>query len=142
MNECDSDVKTRQEQSYEFGEPNRPVGFEGQLPVSMVRSVVLNFNAVRRFMSNKPLRRQQRLTGRRCTIYLLEEEDGGYSAVAADLPGVASQGETEAEALENIKSAFREVIRCYRDDGRRIPWLGTPMESEPGAITRSVVVHG
>ena len=34
------------------------------------------------------------------------EEDGGYSIWLPDVPGCISQGETVAEAMENIKDAF------------------------------------
>src|SRR5688572_15917558 len=96
-------VVTRQDKSYEFGDAHRPEGFEGITKPSPVHSATLSFDAVRPFMSNKPLRRQLRHGTRRCcTVYLLEELDGGFSVIAADLPGVASQGDTEAEALANI----------------------------------------
>ena len=79
---------------------------------------------------------------RKCLVYLIPEDEGGFSVLAADLPGVASQGETEEEALSNIREAFASAIRCYKQDGRIVPWLDTPEEPEPGSITRSVIVHG
>ena len=77
-----------------------------------------------------------------CPVFLLPEDEGGFSIIAADLPGVASQGETEAEALDNIREAFASAIRCYKEDGKSVPWLATPEEPEPGSITCSVVVLG
>lgn len=79
---------------------------------------------------------------RRCSVYLLPEEDGGFSAIATDLPGVASQGETEEEALANIQEAYESAIRIYEQDRESVPWLSTPEKPEPGSILRSVLVHG
>lgn len=41
---------------------------------------------------------------------VLEKSEEGYSASCPDLPGCWSQGETEAEALENIKDAIKEYL--------------------------------
>ncbi|HEY3789760.1 MAG TPA: type II toxin-antitoxin system HicB family antitoxin [Urbifossiella sp.] len=79
---------------------------------------------------------------RNCLVYLIPEEEGGFSVLAAELPGVASQGETEEEALSNIREAFAGAIQCYQQEGRRVPWLTTPEEPEPGSFTRSGTVHG
>ncbi len=40
----------------------------------------------------------------------LHQSDEGYSVWAPGLPGCWSQGATEAEALENIKSAIQEYL--------------------------------
>ena len=37
---------------------------------------------------------------------LVREEDGGYSASVPSVPGAYSDGDTEAEALENIADAI------------------------------------
>jgi hypothetical protein len=39
-----------------------------------------------------------------------DELDGGWIAVSVDLPGCMSQGETEAEALENLADAVDGVL--------------------------------
>ncbi len=43
----------------------------------------------------------------RVALYQSEE---GYSISVPGLPGCCSQGETEVEALENIKDAIREYL--------------------------------
>jgi predicted RNase H-like HicB family nuclease len=78
----------------------------------------------------------------RLQVYLTPEADGGYSAVAASLPGCVSQGETEAEALANIREAFAGVLAAYREQRMAVPWLPEPEEPESGAITRWVEVDG
>ena len=40
----------------------------------------------------------------------LVKNDEGYSVWVPGLPGCASQGETEAEALDNIRDAIREYL--------------------------------
>jgi predicted RNase H-like HicB family nuclease len=41
---------------------------------------------------------------------LLYQSDEGYSVACPGLPGCWSQGETEAEALANIKDAINEYL--------------------------------
>jgi predicted RNase H-like HicB family nuclease len=40
----------------------------------------------------------------------LVKTDEGYSVWVPGLPGCASQGQTEQEALENIRDAIREYV--------------------------------
>ncbi len=40
----------------------------------------------------------------------LHKSDEGYSVSVPGLPGCWSQGETEEEAIENIKSAIQEYL--------------------------------
>jgi len=77
-----------------------------------------------------------------CHVLLCPEEDGGYSAHALKLPGVVSQGETEQEALDNIKAAFRDTIHVYREEGMDIPWSAVEMEDRPkGSKEKWIVVN-
>jgi predicted RNase H-like HicB family nuclease len=46
---------------------------------------------------------------------LLQKSDEGYSVNCLDLPGCWSQGDTEQEALENIKDAIREYLSARED---------------------------
>lgn len=69
-------------------------------------------------------------TGRE--IRLIEEEDGGWSAIDEEL-NVASQGETRAEALEMLDEAMAlhkgEIGEPVTDDDLRA--LGIDPESVP-----------
>jgi predicted RNase H-like HicB family nuclease len=49
------------------------------------------------------------------------EKDGGYSVYVPDLPGCASQGETEEEALANIREAIEGYIEGLKADGLPVP---------------------
>lgn len=41
---------------------------------------------------------------------ILQESEEGFAVWCPGLPGCASQGDTEPEALENIKDAIREYL--------------------------------
>jgi predicted RNase H-like HicB family nuclease len=56
-------------------------------------------------------KRRQRMKYR----VLLQKCDEGYSVSCSDLPGCWSQGDTEQEALENIKDAIREYLAARED---------------------------
>mgnify|MGYP001601977876 FL=1 len=58
---------------------------------------------------------------KRYKVILEPEPSGGFSVFVPSLPGCASQGETEAEALANIREAIELYLWSLRDDGRAIP---------------------
>jgi predicted RNase H-like HicB family nuclease len=64
----------------------------------------------------------------RCRIRLCPEEEGGFSVFALNLPGAISQGDTEEEALANIREACSGVIKTYLQRDGQIPW--GPVEAE------------
>jgi antitoxin HicB len=49
------------------------------------------------------------------------DEGGGFVAVVPDLPGCMSDGETPAEALENVQDAIAAWIEAASDMGRAVP---------------------
>jgi predicted RNase H-like HicB family nuclease len=57
-----------------------------------------------------------------------DSETGDWAAWCPELPGCTSAGDTEDEALNNI----REAIEIYLEP--------SPLELVPGAITREVMV--
>lgn len=58
----------------------------------------------------------------RVTLYpLAPDEGGGWFAEIPDLPGCGSDGETQEEALENLRDAQREWILAAIEMGRPIP---------------------
>jgi len=46
---------------------------------------------------------------------VLQKSDEGYSVSCPGLPGCWSQGETELEAIENIKDAIREYLTAIEE---------------------------
>ena len=55
-------------------------------------------------------------------LEIAQEENGTFSAVALNLPGAGSHGDTEEEAVSNAKEAVRGVIKSYLDDDQPVPW--------------------
>ena len=51
-------------------------------------------------------------------ITTLEVSDEGFAVSVPGLPGCHSQGDTEAEALENIADAIREYLEVARSLAR------------------------
>lgn len=58
----------------------------------------------------------------RIHVLISKDEDGVFSAVANNLPGAGSCGDTEEEAIENLKEAVQGIIASYQDAGGLIPW--------------------
>jgi predicted RNase H-like HicB family nuclease len=54
-------------------------------------------------------------------VILIPDETGGYVVEVPSLPGCYSQGETEAEALENIKEAIELHIEDMIAAGEEVP---------------------
>jgi len=75
-----------------------------------------------------------------CRVLLCPEVEGGYSAHALRLPGVATQGDTIEEALENIKEAFRGAVSVYREAEEQIPWEAITVDRSPGSLERWILV--
>ena len=57
----------------------------------------------------------------RCHLAIVRESDGDYSAIALNLPGAGSCGETEDEAVANAKEAILGVIRGHLDRFGHVP---------------------
>jgi len=66
-------------------------------------------------------------------VLLEPEASGGYVVSCPAIPGCYSQGETVAEALENIKEAIQLCIEEMRARGEQVP-------DPSGMLVGSVVV--
>lgn len=75
-------------------------------------------------------------------VILLREREGGYSAIARDLPGVASQGDTIEDAIKNIREAFQGAYECYREQGDTLPWKPDHMVPPADSEERWILVDG
>lgn len=54
-------------------------------------------------------------------VTLQREPQGGYVVRCLELPGALSQGETEEEALTNIKDAILTILDMMREQGEPLP---------------------
>jgi predicted RNase H-like HicB family nuclease len=65
---------------------------------------------------------QRAVEGYRIAISQLSEEDwGGFLATVPELPGCMSDGETQEEALANVKDAIWAWLATAHEMGREIP---------------------
>jgi predicted RNase H-like HicB family nuclease len=55
------------------------------------------------------------------SVEIFQDEDGVFIVVCPSIPGCVSQGDTESEALLNIKSAIHECVEVRRE-------LGMPLQ--------------
>lgn len=58
---------------------------------------------------------------RRYTVIVEEDVAGGYVATAPAFPGVVDQGETEEEAVMNLRDALNFTIECMTEEGEELP---------------------
>jgi predicted RNase H-like HicB family nuclease len=63
--------------------------------------------------------RKARVRGRKFTVVLDKDEDGGYSVQCVELPAAISQGDTKKEALKNIKEAIELVLEVLEEKVRK-----------------------
>jgi predicted RNase H-like HicB family nuclease len=54
-------------------------------------------------------------------VIIERAEDGGYGAWCPDLPGCVALGDTEDEALDEMKKAIEFHIQGMREDGQPVP---------------------
>ena len=54
--------------------------------------------------------------GRKFTVILREEPEGGYSAQCIELLGAISQGETRKQAIANIREAIEGYLEAFPEE--------------------------
>jgi predicted RNase H-like HicB family nuclease len=54
-------------------------------------------------------------------VLIEQDEDGVYVAEVPSLPGCISQGETRAQALENIREAIAVYLESLEAHGEPVP---------------------
>ena len=78
---------------------------------------------------------------------IVKELEGGFSIVVLNLKGCGSCGDTEEEAVTNVRDAINEVRESFKDDSEEVPWVDTVdtsgyEEVPAGATLRWIVVDG
>ncbi len=77
-----------------------------------------------------------------CHIAMIREEDGFYTAIVLNLPGAASEGATEDEAMQNVRESILGLIESYRATGHPIPWKDPVSQDVPdNAKPKWILVH-
>ncbi len=78
-----------------------------------------------------------------CRVWVHEESCGGFSAEVITLPGVVSQGDTEEDAIANLREAFKGAVESYLEAGSDIPWSNdVPSERPASTKEKRVIMHG
>jgi antitoxin HicB len=79
---------------------------------------------------------------------LPSSEGGGYLASAVELPGCVATGETEMEALEELRDAIRSWVRTAREFGDEVPpptsrhrYSGKFVVRVPASLHRSLALR-
>jgi predicted RNase H-like HicB family nuclease len=73
----------------------------------------------------------KKANGYRIVLQITKESDGRFSAVALNLPGAGSCGDTAAEAEANAKEAILAAIESYGD---YIPWTEPRLTKDTGIV--------
>ncbi len=55
------------------------------------------------------------------SVIIHKAEEGGYWVEVPALPGCYSQGETQEEALENVREAIELYLEVLREEGQAVP---------------------
>lgn len=63
------------------------------------------------------------------TAAFIPAPEGGFTALIEEIPGAISEGETIAEARENLWDALRLLLECNRDIAREVEAKGAVRES-------------
>lgn len=75
-------------------------------------------------------------------LVIIKDGESEFSAIAWNLPGAGSCGDTVQEAVNNAKDAVREVLESYKASGEAIPWGDRAGEQiPPDAEQKWVIVH-
>ena len=55
------------------------------------------------------------------SVNLAEQPEGGYTVTCEELPELVTEGDSEEEAMENLKDAYAATLELYEDLGRSTP---------------------
>jgi len=65
------------------------------------------------------------------------EEDKGYIAIIPDLPGASAFGDTEEEAIKEIKTVEKMWIKVATEEGMKIPTPSTQKQYSGRILART-----
>ena len=59
----------------------------------------------------------------RAHLAIFKEVDDSFSVIVLNLPGCASCGDNEVEAIANVREAVASVMDGYKEINEEIPWV-------------------
>ena len=81
------------------------------------------------------------VTGRRFHVAISKDEDGRFSVIALNLPGVGSSGDDADDAMESFREAARAAVESYQATDTPIPWKQTTSnDTPPGANHKWIII--
>ncbi len=54
-------------------------------------------------------------------LVLTPQPEGGYTVTSPVLPELVTEGDTVAEAIDNVRDAIEAVVEIYEDLGKPLP---------------------
>ncbi len=57
----------------------------------------------------------------RLPLVVEPQPGGGFTVTSPALPELVTEGDTLAEAMENVRDALEAVLEIYADEGRSLP---------------------
>ena len=57
----------------------------------------------------------------RLPLTLEPQPEGGFTVTSPVLPELLTEGDSVADALDNVRDAFAAVLEIYRDQGKPLP---------------------
>jgi len=76
----------------------------------------------------------------RCHLAIIQEEDGDFSVLVLNLPGIGSCGSTEDEAIAGAREAVAGALESYAEHGEDIPWAAESTYSVPPGAKQTWIV--
>lgn len=78
----------------------------------------------------------------RCHVCIIHEDDDTFSAIVLNLPGCGSCGDTEEEAIANVRDAVVGVVESHDAAGEKTPWRDAEAGDIPmGAKQKWILVN-
>jgi antitoxin HicB len=67
------------------------------------------------------------------------QPEGGYTVTSPLLPELITEGDSIADALENVRDALAAVIELYREFGRPLPSRLCAIEASGPVVTELLI---
>jgi len=61
-------------------------------------------------------------------LVLTHQPEGGYTVTSPALPELVTEGDTVAEALDNVQDALQAVMEIYQDQNKPLPTNLQPVD--------------
>ena len=90
----------------------------------------------------KPLGPPQEVPVYNCIVNIAPAtSDGIVIARAANIAGMEGRGKNEREAIAQVVSTFKMMLKALHTAGEPIPWLKEPIKPQPNEKQLFIAVH-